>query len=60
MIFNQYADGRKVRQFSLNPAFLVEYKGQQPAWGPIVWLCQTYPRISGVRYEAKTRVLSFL
>jgi ribonucleoside-triphosphate reductase len=42
MIFNQYADGRKVRQFSVNPAFLATFRDQQPAWGPIGYF--TYKR----------------
>lgn len=35
MIFNQYADGRKVRQFSLSPSFIDSFKGMQPKWGPL-------------------------
>lgn len=42
MIFNQYADGRKVRQFSLNPTFLSNFRDHQPAWGPIGYF--TYKR----------------
>jgi adenosylcobalamin-dependent ribonucleoside-triphosphate reductase len=42
MIFNQHADGRKVRQFSLASGFVTTYKGQQPAWGPIGFF--TYKR----------------
>lgn len=35
MIFNQYTDGRKIRQFSLAPTFLDEFRGRQPQWGPL-------------------------
>lgn len=47
MIFNQYADGRKVRQFSLNPAFLATFHDQQPKWGPIGYFTykRTYARL---------------
>ena len=42
MIFNHSADGRKVRQFSLSNAFLAQFAGDQPAWGPLGYF--TYKR----------------
>ena len=47
MIFNQYADGRKVRQFSLSSAFLDDFRDRQPAWGPIGYFTykRTYARL---------------
>ena len=49
MIFNQYAEGRKVRQFSLSSAFLATYVDQQPNWGPIGFFTykRTYSRDLG-------------
>lgn len=42
MLFNQFVDGRKVRQFSLNPTFVATFQGRQPAWGSIGYF--TYKR----------------
>lgn len=46
MIFNQSADGRKVRQFSLSNSFLAQFAGKQPAWGEIGYFTfkRTYAR----------------
>jgi intein/homing endonuclease len=33
MIFSQSADDRKVRQFSLSPTFIEQFRGKQPEWG---------------------------
>lgn len=35
MIFNQVADDRKVRVFSLSRDFIDKYRGRQPKWGPV-------------------------
>jgi len=42
MIFQQEADDRKVRVFSLSSSFLEQFKGRQPKWGPVGFL--TYKR----------------
>jgi ribonucleoside-triphosphate reductase len=42
MIFTDTHGDRKVRQFSLSPAFLADYKDQQPKWGPVGYF--TYKR----------------
>lgn len=42
MIFQQTADDRKVRVFSLSPAFLDQFRDRQPNWGPVGYF--TYKR----------------
>ena len=42
MIFDQTHSDRKIRQFSLSPAFLADFDGQQPKWGPVGYF--TYKR----------------
>lgn len=42
MIFQQQADDRKVRAFSLSQTFLEQFDGKQPDWGPIGYF--TYKR----------------
>ena len=46
MIFNQTADDRKVRSFTLQPSFVENYQDKQPAWGPIGYFTfkRTYAR----------------
>lgn len=46
-IFGQTSTERKVRTFSLSPAFLDGFRGKQPAWGPLgyVTYVRTYSRI---------------
>ena len=46
MIFEQVSDTRKVRNFTLSPAFLEGYEGQQPEWGPLGYFTfkRTYAR----------------
>src|SRR5512137_1219119 len=42
MLFSHTADDRKVRVFTLSTTFLDQYKGKQPAWGPVGFF--TYKR----------------
>lgn len=46
MIFEQVDDTRKVRNFALSTAFLEEYEGSQPEWGPLGYFTfkRTYAR----------------
>lgn len=45
-MFEVTPQDRKVRQFSLSTAFLAEFVGQQPAWGPVGYFTfkRTYAR----------------
>ena len=44
--FESTPQDRKVRQFSLAPAFLADFEGRQPAWGPVGYFTfkRTYAR----------------
>ncbi len=42
MIFNQTADDRKVRSFTLSSTFIEQFQGKQPNWGPLGYF--TYKR----------------
>lgn len=46
-IFGQTSTERKVRTFSLSPAFLEQFKGKQPKWGPLGFVTykRTYSRL---------------
>ena len=46
MIFEQVSDARKVRNFTLPSAFLEQYMGKQPKWGPLGYFTfkRTYAR----------------
>ena len=42
MYLTQELDGRKIRDFSLSEAFIADYVGKQPNWGPVGYF--TYKR----------------
>jgi len=46
MLFQQTAEDRKVRAFTLSPGFLDQFKGRQPNWGPLgqIVYVRTYAR----------------
>ena len=45
-MFESISPDRKIRQFSLAPAFLSEFEGRQPQWGPVGYFTfkRTYAR----------------
>jgi len=57
MIFDQVASDRKVRVFSLHTDFLDQFKGKQPAWGPVGYF--TYKRTYARQVEGEDRTEEF-
>ena len=57
MIFNQVADDRKVRTFSLANEFLDQFQGKQPKWGSVGYF--TYKRTYARQIEGEDRTEEF-